>query len=71
MMRDVKKTSEILKAMRKVITVPFTIKIRSGWDQEHLNAVEVSKMAETSGLTRSRFIQEPEPSDSPVFRLGT
>ena len=50
MMRDVKKTSEILKAMRKVITVPFTIKIRSGWDQEHLNAVEVSKMAEDIGV---------------------
>ena len=50
MMKDVKKTAEILKAMRKVITVPFTIKIRSGWDQEHLNAVEVAKMAEDVGV---------------------
>ena len=50
MMRDVEKTSEILQAMRKVITVPFTIKIRSGWDQEHLNAVEVEKMAEDVGV---------------------
>jgi nifR3 family TIM-barrel protein len=50
MMKDVKKTAEILKAMRKVITVPFTIKIRSGWDQEHLNAVEVAKMGEDVGV---------------------
>jgi len=50
MMKDVKKTAEILAAMRKVLTVPFTIKIRSGWDEKHLNAVEVSKMAEDVGI---------------------
>jgi nifR3 family TIM-barrel protein len=50
MMKDVKKTAEILAAMRKVLTVPLTIKIRSGWDDTHLNAVEVAKMAEDVGV---------------------
>jgi nifR3 family TIM-barrel protein len=50
MMKDVVKTAKILEAMRAVITVPFTIKIRSGWDEEHLNAVEVAKMAEDVGV---------------------
>ena len=32
------------------IKVPFTIKIRSGWDEKNLNAVEVAKMAEDIGI---------------------
>jgi len=36
--------------MRQSITVPFTIKIRGGWDDEHLNAVEVARMAESEGV---------------------
>ncbi|MDG0866984.1 tRNA dihydrouridine synthase DusB [Candidatus Lucifugimonas marina] len=50
MMKDVPKTAKILEAMRAVLTVPFTIKIRSGWDEKHLNAVEVAKMAEDVGV---------------------
>jgi len=38
--------------MRQSITVPFTIKIRGGWDDEHLNAVEVARMAESEGVGR-------------------
>ncbi len=50
MMKDLKNTSKILSAMRKVIKVPFTIKIRSGWDEKNLNAVEVAKIAEDIGI---------------------
>ncbi|MDP6055506.1 MAG: tRNA dihydrouridine synthase DusB [Dehalococcoidia bacterium] len=50
MMKDVAKTAKILEAMRKVLTVPLTIKIRSGWDEKHLNTVEVAKMAEDVGV---------------------
>jgi len=50
MMKDVEKTAKILEAMRAVLTIPFTIKIRSGWDEMHLNAVEVAKMAEDVGV---------------------
>jgi len=50
LMRDIPKTAKLLTAMRKAIKVPFTIKIRGGWDDEHLNAVEVAKMAEEVGI---------------------
>ena len=30
--------------------MPLTIKIRGGWDDEHLNAVEVAQMAEAEGV---------------------
>jgi len=30
--------------------VPLTVKIRGGWDDEHLNAVEVAQMAEAEGV---------------------
>jgi nifR3 family TIM-barrel protein len=50
LMRDVTGTALILRALRKSLDVPFTIKIRGGWDDEHLNAVEVAQMAEAEGV---------------------
>ena len=50
LMRDVPATARLLRAMRQTIAVPFTIKIRGGWDDEHLNAVEVARMAESEGV---------------------
>jgi tRNA-dihydrouridine synthase B len=50
LMRDVAGTALILRTMRKALSVPLTIKIRGGWDDEHLNAVEVAQMAESEGV---------------------
>jgi len=50
LMRDVAATARILRAMRAVLSVPLTVKIRGGWDDEHLNAVEVAQMAEVEGV---------------------
>lgn len=50
LMKDVPATARLLRAMRQSIAVPFTIKIRGGWDDEHLNAVEVARMAEGEGI---------------------
>jgi nifR3 family TIM-barrel protein len=50
LMKDVAATARLLRAMRQSIAVPFTIKIRGGWDDEHLNAVEVARMAEGEGI---------------------
>jgi tRNA-dihydrouridine synthase B len=50
LMRDVAGTARILRAMRKALSVPLTVKIRSGWDDEHVNAVEVARMAESEGV---------------------
>src|SRR5262245_17209113 len=50
LMRDVPAAARILRAMRRAIRVPLTIKIRGGWDDTHLNAVEVARMAEAEGV---------------------
>ncbi|HXJ81837.1 MAG TPA: tRNA dihydrouridine synthase DusB, partial [Candidatus Methylomirabilis sp.] len=50
LMRDVISTALLLRTMRKALDVPFTVKMRGGWDDEHLNAVEVAQMAEAEGV---------------------
>src|SRR5216684_7533406 len=50
LMKDVAATALILRALRKAVSVPLTVKIRGGWDDEHLNAVEVAQMAEAEGV---------------------
>jgi len=50
LMRDIPAAARILRAMRRAIRVPLTIKIRGGWDDTHLNAVEVARMAEAEGV---------------------
>jgi nifR3 family TIM-barrel protein len=50
LMRDVPAAARILRAMRRAVRVPLTIKIRGGWDDAHLNAVEVARMAEAEGI---------------------
>jgi len=47
---DLPRTARILQAMRKVITVPFTIKIRSGWDLEKPVFLEIGRIAEDAGV---------------------
>ncbi len=49
LMRFPEKVKGILKTVRKEVKGPLTIKIRSGWDGEHINAVEISKIAEDCG----------------------
>ena len=39
----------IVKEVRKVVTKPLTVKIRKGWDHEHIVAVEVAKLIEKAG----------------------
>ena len=50
LMRFPEKVKEILLEMRKRITCPLTVKIRSGWDEKQINAVEISKLAEDCGV---------------------
>jgi len=42
---------DILQALRRALTIPFTVKIRAGWDESSRNAVEVARMAEGEGVS--------------------
>ncbi|MFD0966023.1 tRNA dihydrouridine synthase DusB [Seminibacterium arietis] len=40
----------ILTAVVSAVTVPVTLKIRTGWDQKNRNCVEIAKIAEDAGI---------------------
>jgi tRNA-dihydrouridine synthase B len=40
---------DVLYQMIKAVKIPVTLKIRVGWDLEHINAVEITKIAESVG----------------------
>ncbi|MCC6765190.1 MAG: tRNA dihydrouridine synthase DusB [Deltaproteobacteria bacterium] len=40
---------EVLGALRRALEIPFTVKIRAGWDEGSRNAVEVARLAEGEG----------------------
>ena len=50
LMRFHGKVKKILTRVRRQLKNPLTIKIRSGWDQENINAVQISKIAEDCGV---------------------
>ena len=49
LMRNPKLAGEIIAATVKAIEKPVTVKIRKGFDEAHINAVEMAKIAEEAG----------------------
>ncbi len=49
LLRDPRKAAEIVKAVAAVSNVPVTVKIRKGWDDKSVNAVEFAKRMEDAG----------------------
>lgn len=47
---DIEKAEKVIKAVIKNTDKPVTLKIRKGWDANHIVAVEFAKMAEQSGI---------------------
>lgn len=50
LLRDEPLVSQILKAVVGAVNVPVTLKIRTGWDRQNKNAVQVAKLAEDIGV---------------------
>lgn len=46
---DLNKAREIIRAVVENSKVPVTVKMRKGWDNEHIVAVELARIAETEG----------------------
>jgi len=51
LMQEPSALEKILKLLVKKVTIPVTVKIRSGWDDNSVNAVEVAKRAEAAGIS--------------------
>src|SRR5437762_362721 len=50
LLRDFPLLARIFREIRAAVTIPFTVKIRSGWSDEEIVAVPVAKLAEESGV---------------------
>ena len=67
LMRDPDLCGRIVQAVSRAVDIPVTVKIRSGFDEEHINAVEVALIAEKNGAqavtvhgrTRKQFYAPP------------
>lgn len=51
LMKNPKLVYEIVSQIVKAIQKPVTVKIRKGFDEEHVNAVEIAKIAEEAGAS--------------------
>lgn len=66
LMREPAKAFAILSAIRKAVKMPFTVKMRKGWDDAHVNVLEMAKLAEEAGVdaiavhgrTREQFYRD-------------
>ena len=74
MMREPGKIGAVVKALVEATSLPVTAKIRSGWDADSINAVEVAKICEDSGASaiavhaRTRAQQYSGKADWTVIR---
>lgn len=51
LLKNPSKIKEIVSAVVNAVSVPVTVKIRSGWDENSINAVEVAKYIEEAGAS--------------------
>lgn len=51
LLKNPDKVYEIVKAVVEAVNVPVTVKIRSGWDEKSINAVEIAKVIEKAGAS--------------------
>lgn len=50
LLRDLPHLEKLFRAVRAAVRMPLTIKIRSGWDENSIVAVDVARMAEQIGI---------------------
>lgn len=71
LMKNPRLCGEIVKAVTAVTDIPVTVKIRKGWDDDSVNAVEVAKICESVGAaaitvhgrTRQQYYKPPVDYD--------
>ncbi|MGC9159431.1 MAG: tRNA dihydrouridine synthase DusB [Terracidiphilus sp.] len=50
LLRDLPRIGEIFRAVRRAVSIPFTVKFRLGWNDAEIVCVELARMAEAEGL---------------------
>lgn len=65
LMRDEAHAAKLMETIVRAVNIPVTVKMRLGWDNEHMNAPRIAKIAEECGIklvtvhgrTRSQFYE--------------
>lgn len=66
MSRDPENAYKVLRALVRAVDMPVTVKMRIGWDSQHINIMEMAKLAEEAGVaaiaihgrTREQFYRD-------------
>lgn len=51
LLKNPEKVKEIVEAVVASVPIPVTVKIRSGWDEKNINAVEIASVIEAAGAS--------------------
>ena len=74
LLKDSKKVKSIVESVVSEVNVPVTVKIRSGWDCDNINALEIAEIVESAGASaitvhpRTREQRYGEQSDWSIIR---
>lgn len=74
LMKTPEKIREIVETVTENVPIPVTVKIRSGWDPDSINAVEIAKIAEDAGASavtvhpRTREDRYDVPADWSIIK---
>ncbi|MFH2027975.1 MAG: tRNA-dihydrouridine synthase family protein [Nanoarchaeota archaeon] len=74
LMKYPKKIEAIVKELVKNLKIPLTVKIRAGFDKEHINAVKIAKICEKQGAAaiavhgRPRTVSYKQPVDYNIIK---
>ena len=74
LLKNPEKIADIVKSVVESVPVPVTVKIRSGWDRKHINALEVAGIVEDAGASaiavhpRTREDRYDVPADWKIIK---
>ena len=74
LLKNPEKIEDIVKSVIESVPVPVTVKIRSGWDRKHINALEVAGIIEDAGASaiavhpRTREDRYDVPADWKIIK---
>ena len=71
LMKNPKLAGEIVERVSRAVKKPVTVKIRKGFQESSVNAVEMAKILEASGQQRLPYMEERENSIIPEKQTGT
>ena len=70
LMKNPELVHEIVSAVSKAIKKPVTVKIRKGFDDDNINAVEIAKISKMQEVQRSQYTDGQENNTIPEKQTG-